>query len=91
MVVSGPVNLDCPQYFVQHKISTILLRRLLVLTNKLEVTNVNGIAESNETKVATTELTQSGKKRFVEPEITVPVDILEATTFFQTASSGATN
>ena len=31
------------------------------------------------------------KKAFVEPTISVPVDVLEATTFFQTASSGATN
>ena len=60
------------------------------MTNKAkaEATSVNGIAESNETKVATTELTQSGKKQFVEPEITVPVDILEATTFFQGPTSG---
>ena len=61
------------------------------MTNKPEATSVSGIAESNETKVATTELTQSAKQRFVEPEITVAVDILEATTFFQTATSGATN
>jgi hypothetical protein len=61
------------------------------VTNKAEATSVNGIAEPNETKVPTTELTQSGKKGFVEPEITIPVDILEATTFFQTAESGATN
>ncbi|MCM3869323.1 MAG: hypothetical protein ND895_01330 [Pyrinomonadaceae bacterium] len=60
------------------------------MTNKPEATIVTRIADSNETK-AVTELTQSGKKGFVEPEITVPVDILEATTFFQTASSGATN
>ena len=31
------------------------------------------------------------KKPFVEPAISVPVDVLEATTFFQAASSGATN
>lgn len=31
------------------------------------------------------------KKSFVEPTISVPVDVLEATTFFQAASSGATN
>ena len=31
------------------------------------------------------------KKGFVEPAISVPVDVLEATTFFQAASSGATN
>ena len=32
-----------------------------------------------------------GKKAFVEPTISVPVDVLEATTFFQAATSGATN
>jgi hypothetical protein len=32
-----------------------------------------------------------GKKVFVEPAISVPVDVLEATTFFQAASSGVTN
>jgi len=31
------------------------------------------------------------KKAFVEPAISVPVDVLEATTFFQVASSGGTN
>lgn len=31
------------------------------------------------------------KKMFVEPAISVPVDVLEATTFFQAATSGATN
>ena len=28
---------------------------------------------------------------FVEPEISLPVDVLEATTFFQSATSGITN
>ncbi len=31
------------------------------------------------------------KKLFVEPEISDPVDVLEATTFFQPGTSGATN
>lgn len=29
------------------------------------------------------------KKTFVEPEVSSPVDVLEATTFFQLADSGA--
>ena len=87
MVVSGARNYRLPPFPL---LSMRFLRRLLLLTNK-DATSVNGIAESNETKVATTELTQSEKKSFVEPEITVPVDILEATTFFQVATSGATN
>jgi hypothetical protein len=31
------------------------------------------------------------KKPFVEPAISVPVDVLEATTFFQISESGAVN
>jgi hypothetical protein len=31
------------------------------------------------------------KKAFVEPTISVPVDVLEATTFFQSSTSGPTN
>jgi hypothetical protein len=31
------------------------------------------------------------KKVFVEPVISVPVDVLEATTFFQASTSGVTN
>jgi len=31
------------------------------------------------------------KKAFVIPEITFPVDVLEATTFFQAVDSGVTN
>ena len=33
----------------------------------------------------------SGKRKYVEPEVTQPVDVLEATTFFQLTDSGATN
>jgi hypothetical protein len=31
------------------------------------------------------------KKMFVEPEVSFPIDVLEATTFFQLTDSGATN
>ena len=31
------------------------------------------------------------KKLFVEPTISIPVDVLETTTFFQAATSGVTN
>jgi hypothetical protein len=33
----------------------------------------------------------SGKKLFIEPEISVPVNVLEATTFLQAVDSGVTN
>lgn len=31
------------------------------------------------------------KKEFLVPEISVPIDVLKATTFFQVTDSGATN
>lgn len=60
------------------------------MTNKIDATSVHEVTESLESKLVATE-PGAGKKRFVEPEITVSVDILEATTFFQVATSGATN
>lgn len=49
-----------------------------------------------ETGVSASEIQPAGsdepaKKKFVVPEISVPVDVLEATTFFQLTDSGATN
>jgi len=38
-----------------------------------------------------TETSPPAKKKFITPEISVPVDVLEATTFFQGATSGGTN
>ena len=37
------------------------------------------------------EVVATAKKKFVEPELSSPVDVLEATTFFQAVESGATN
>jgi hypothetical protein len=37
------------------------------------------------------EVPKPNRKKFVPPEISVPVDVLEATTFFQVTDSGATN
>ena len=37
------------------------------------------------------EATPTTKKRFIEPELSTPIDVLEATTFFQTTTSGVTN
>ena len=34
---------------------------------------------------------KSNRKKFVPPQISVPVDVLEATTFFQLTDSGVTN
>lgn len=53
------------------------------MVDRVELTNANAaglqVPETN------------GKKPFVAPKISVPVDVLEATTFFQSVESGATN
>jgi hypothetical protein len=49
-----------------------------------------GSLAENETSDTQTIL-PSSKKKFVEPEISQPVDVLEATTFFQAVDSGPTN
>ena len=47
--------------------------------------------EVNEAAEAAQEAAAAGKRAFVEPEVSFPVDVLEATTFFQSTESGATN
>ena len=74
-----------PQSDREHIVST-LPRRQLNLAKQNEIINEeiaglhNGSGVSGEIK-----------KVFVEPTISVPVDVLEATTFFQAATSGVTN
>jgi hypothetical protein len=41
-------------------------------------------------KTETTPQQAASRKTFVEPAISSPVDVLEATTFFQTVDSGGT-
>lgn len=48
-------------------------------------------AATDEVKPGEAETPTSAKKKFIAPEISVPVDVLEATTFFQATTSGATN
>jgi len=53
--------------------------------NQQGESRVNNETSENQTEVP------SSKRKFVEPEISQPVDVLEATTFFQAVDSGATN
>jgi hypothetical protein len=58
-----------------------------LLTNnktRVEPTIKSGVEEES------LEVADETRKHFVEPEISVPVDVLEATTFFQVATSGTT-
>jgi hypothetical protein len=49
------------------------------------------LSEVKEFAVSLTSEATTGKKEFIEPEVSFPVDVLEATTFFQLTDSGATN
>jgi hypothetical protein len=67
----------------------------LILTNNSEearetLAKQNEIINEEHSGSVTPEIGES-KKAFVEPAISAPVDVLEATTFFQVASSGASN
>jgi hypothetical protein len=52
---------------------------------------INEELAGSQTGNAMTGESSKTKKEFVEPAISVPVDVLEATTFFQTATSGPIN
>jgi hypothetical protein len=54
-----------------------------ILKQEQSVTQLEKVPDGNRTGAV--------KKPFVEPEVSVPVDVLEATTFFQASTSGATN
>lgn len=58
------------------------------LAKQNEIINEH-LASVNDGSGVTGEISE--KRVFVEPEISVPVDVLEATTFFQISTSGATN
>lgn len=48
-------------------------------------------SQVNEVETAMPVAASADKKTFVEPEVSFPIDVLEATTFFQLTDSGATN
>jgi len=49
------------------------------------------VANSIENEPVAAEGVKSARRKFVVPEVSVPFDVLEATTFFQAVDSGATN
>ena len=49
------------------------------------------VVDTSESQSDPTDAVISARKKFVTPEISVPVDVLEATTFFQGVTSGRTN
>jgi hypothetical protein len=61
------------------------------LTTKTENLIPEQLSQVKEFEVSQASEATAGKKEFVEPEVSFPVDVLEATTFFQLTDSGATN
>jgi hypothetical protein len=61
------------------------LRRRLTLANQSEFLTEKQVESTMTEEVSAT------KKPFIEPELSAAVDVLEATTFFQAATSGVTN
>ena len=49
------------------------------------------LSRVDETESISTDGSDLSKRTFVEPEVSFPVDVLEATTFFQFTESGVTN
>lgn len=60
------------------------------MSAKTESLNPVQLSQVNEPEGISIDAATS-KKAFVEPEVSFPVDVLEATTFFQFTESGATN
>jgi hypothetical protein len=56
----------------------------------IEQTNSSNPLQVSQTEEPEKPNATTPKKPFVEPEISVPVDVLEATTFFVAADSGTT-
>jgi hypothetical protein len=70
----------------------LLIYRLAALRRISEedplVENAELTTETVETSLDEGDAVKPAKKKFVPPVISVPVDVLEATTFFQAADSG---
>jgi len=56
----------------------------------IEQTNSSSPLEGSQTEEPEKPNATTPKKPFIEPEISVPVDVLEATTFFIPVDSGTT-
>ena len=61
------------------------------MNTKTENRNSVQLPEVNETDERSKAGVAAPRRAFVEPQVSFPVDVLEATTFFQFTESGATN
>ena len=61
------------------------------MSNKTETQNAEQYEGLTEQGGSSSQASAACKKPFVEPEISSPVDVLEATTYFQEVASEPTN
>ncbi|HYE14962.1 MAG TPA: hypothetical protein VD968_11020 [Pyrinomonadaceae bacterium] len=61
------------------------------MSNKTEILNAEQLTEVKAREGSTAAATGDAKKKFTEPEVSFPIDVLEATTFFQGTDSGVSN
>ena len=61
------------------------------MTAKTESLNPVQLSSVNEPEGTSAAGADLPRKTFVEPQVSFPVDVLEATTFFQFTESGVTN
>ena len=61
------------------------------MTTKIENLIPEQLSEVTQSEASESFVNATSKKAFVEPEVSFPIDVLEATTFFQLTDSGATN
>ena len=61
------------------------------MNTKTENLNPLQLLKANEADSTLSNEVVTEKKPFVEPQVSFPIDVLEATTFFQLTDSGGTN
>lgn len=81
------LNLCCHSSAQDINIAHYDSRRRLTLSKQSEFLS----DKQNKVESSFNEEVSESKKPFVEPELSAAVDVLEATTFFQAATSGVTN
>jgi hypothetical protein len=53
-----------------------------------DATKTGNLAELSDHEPGSSENTNAGKKKFIEPELSAPISVAEATKFFQGTTSG---
>jgi len=58
------------------------------LTHRTDAKKTDDLAESCDRESGSTETIDPRKKKFIEPELSAPISVAEATKFFQGTTSG---